>query len=219
MFNESWPWKRDLACAADRLESAQFGLSTSLYALELSADDEGDGYEAEAEVLYRLERDVMNGAFAVRRLIGMPSKVTKAVRETKAMVVRYPLREGFKTPDVLDALGDLDMYDMSRPAVVAVSANQLCNLFVHSLILRFAWTLKGMEFHNWWCLNENDPQKSILPNELAGWLVASDKSSTQHLTLAPLAELVRIMRVFAGDEVTYLTGVRDRNGRMHFKAT
>lgn len=219
MFNESWPWKRDLACAADRLERAQFGLSASLYALELSADDEGDGYEAETEVLYRIERDVMNGAFAVRRLIGMPSKVTKAVRETKATVVRYPLREGFKTPDVFDALGDLDMYDMSRPAVVAISANKLCNLFVHSLILRFAWTLKGMEFHNWWCLNENDPQKSILPNELAGWLVASDKSSAQHLTLAPLPELVRIMRVFAGDEVTCLTGVRDRNGRMHFKAT
>lgn len=26
MFNESWPWKRDLAVAADRLEQAQLGL-------------------------------------------------------------------------------------------------------------------------------------------------------------------------------------------------
>lgn len=75
-----------------------------------------------------------------------------------------------------------------------------------------------MEFHQWWCLEEQDPRTSTTPNELAGWLVASDKSSTQHLTLAPLPELVRLMRVFTEDEVTTLTVRRDRNGRRHFAA-
>lgn len=216
MFNESWPWKRDLADAADSLERARFDLSAQLdLALE---EQDGDGWEAETEALYRVERDLLTGAFAIRRLIGMPSKVTKAVRESKASVVRYPLKAGATIPDAFDALGDLDMYDMRKPTATVISANEMCNLFVHSLIFRFAWTLPGMEFHQWWCLEEQDPRTSTTPNELAGWLVASDKSSTQHLTLAPLPELVRLMRVFAEDEVTTLTVRRDRNGRRHFAA-
>ena len=31
------------------------------------------------EAVYQVERDVMSGAFAARRLIGMPSKVTKGL--------------------------------------------------------------------------------------------------------------------------------------------
>lgn len=37
-----------------------------------------------------------------------------------------------------------------HPSATVVAANEFCNLFVHSLILRFAWTLEGMPFSDWW---------------------------------------------------------------------
>lgn len=120
MFNESWPWKRDLAAAADRLEEARFGLGHRLG--EFGADD--DAYEQEAEAVYRVERDVMSGAFAARRLIGMPSKVTKGARATKAVVTRFPLCVDAKAPDIWDALGDLEMYDTHAPEDVTISATR-----------------------------------------------------------------------------------------------
>lgn len=218
MFNESWPWKRDLASAAERLDEARLGLTDTLDQ-EATSGDGLDLYNAETEALYRLERDVMSAAFAVRRLIGMTSKVTKATREAKATVIRYPLRPGAKAPDIWDALGDLEMYDMGAPADTVVTANEICNLFVHSLILRFAWALEGMPFSDWWAVDESDPRAELTPTELAGWLVASDTSSRQHLTLVPLSEFVRVTRVFASDEVTQLRSHRDRRGRMHFTAT
>ena len=161
----------------------------------------------------------MSAAFAIRRLIGMSSKVTKAAREARATVIRYPLRSGAKAPDIWDALGDLEMYEMGAPSDTVVTANEICNLFVHSLILRFAGTLEGMPFSDWWAADESDPRAKITPTELAGWIVASDRTSERHLTLVPLSEFVRVMRVFAIDEVTQLRSYRDRRGRMHFTAT
>ena len=111
------------------------------------------------------------------------------------------------------------MYDREAPAEVMVTANEVCNLFVHSLIMRFAWTLESMAFGDWWALDQSDPRVECIPDELAGWLVASDKSSTQHLTFVPLRELVRIMRVFAEDEVTVVINRRDSRGRMHSTAS
>lgn len=100
--------------AAERIDGARLGLSDTLDQ-EATSGDGLDLYDAETEALYRLERDVMSAAFAVRRLIGMPSKVTKATREAKATVIRYPLRPGAKAPDIWDALGDLEMYQMGAP--------------------------------------------------------------------------------------------------------
>ena len=81
MFNESWPWKRDLAMTADRLEQARLGIVHELDDLEGS----DDVYAQETETVYRIERDVMSGTFAVRRLIGMPSKVTKKLERRKQL--------------------------------------------------------------------------------------------------------------------------------------
>ena len=214
MFNESWPWKRDLAVAADRLEQARLGLAQRLAEL----GDGDDAYEQEAEAVYQVERDVMSGAFATRRLIGMPSKVTKGARATRAVVTRFPLRDGAKTPDVWDALGNLERYDTGAPERVTISANQLCNLFVHSLIFRLAWTLEGLSWPDYWAQSADDPRCEATPTVFAGVLVATDKSSTEHLTLVSIAELVRVFKVFANDEVTEVVIRRDRRGRVHVTA-
>lgn len=218
MFNESWPWKRDLASAAKRLEEARLGLPQALERLAALGIEAENAYEAETEALYDVERDVMSGAFAVRRLLGMPSKVTKITRETKATVSRFPLRPDAKAPDIGDALGDLAMYDMRTPEVAVITANELCNLFIHSMVFRFAWTLEGLAFVDWLALDERDPRIDMTATELAGWLVATDKSSARYLTLASLEEVVRVMRIFADDEVSLVMGRRDPKGRMHFTA-
>lgn len=214
MFLESWPWKRDLAAAADRLEQAQLGLAHRLG--ELGDGDDADEQEDEAE--YQVERDVMYGAFAVRRLVAMPSKVTKRVRTTKTVVTRFALRADAKAPDAWDALGDLEMFDTGTPERVTISANELCNLFIHSLIFRFAWTLEGLAWPDYWALSADDPRCGATPTKFAGLLVATDKSSTQHLTLVDVSELVRIFRVFANDEVSVVTVRRGRGGGMHVTA-
>lgn len=214
MFMESWPWKRDLGASADRLEEAGLGLARRL----AQFGDSGDAYEEEAEALYQVERDVMAGAFAARRLMGMPAKVTKRARATTARVTRFPLREGASTPDSFDVLGNLDMYEMATPRTATISANEMCNLFVHSLIFRLAWTLEGLSWEDYWLLPEDDPRCETEPMELAGLLVATDKSSSNHLAFVSLAELLRVLRAFANDEATQVEGRRDHKGRMHFTA-
>ena len=50
MFNESWPWKRDLASAAERIDGARLGLSDTLDQ-EATSGDGLDLYDAETEAL------------------------------------------------------------------------------------------------------------------------------------------------------------------------
>lgn len=215
MFSESWPWKRDLAKAADRLEEARFGLGVRLDAIP---EHEEEFEELAMEAVYQVERDAMTAAFAIRRLIGMPSKVTKKVRNSTAQLTRFPLREGFKTPDVWDALGEIEAYDLAAPQVAAVSVSEMCNLFVHSLIFKFVCTLKSLPWREYWLLPEDDPRLEENPTELAGFLIATDKSAGQRLSFVSLGELVRVSRVFAADNAVGVRFRRDRHGRMHASA-
>ena len=65
MFNKSWPWKRDLAAAADRLKQVWLVLATILDQVEASNVDEGDECDDETEALYLVEHDLMIVDFAV----------------------------------------------------------------------------------------------------------------------------------------------------------
>jgi len=134
-------------------------------------------------------------------------------------VVHLVLCTGARAPDICDALGDLEMYDLQAPVDAVVTANEVCDLFVHSFVLCFAWTLQGLSVSDWWSLDENDPRTEQSPSETVGWLIASDRSSTHHLTLVPLPEIVRVMRVFAGDAVAQLVEHRGSRGRMHYMAS
>ena len=214
MFNESWPWKRDLGEAAERLKVAAALPNLGVRDYDDPAFDDDD----EVEALYRVERDVMAGCFAVRRLIGMPSKVTKQARATKASVTQFPLLAGARVPDVFDVLGELDMYRIEASTPAVISANELCNLLVHSLIFRFAWTIEGLSWADYWALAEDDPRIDD-PTKLAGFLVATDKSSSQQMTLVDLHELVRIFRIFAQDDVKEVVFKRDLKGRRHVSAS
>lgn len=173
MFFESWPWRRDLALTTDRLEQARFGLGL---ALDSAHDSEGESEELEVEAVYQVERDAMNAAFAVRRLIGMPSKVTKAARKTQVKITRFPLEENASVLDLWDGLDAIDKYDLEAPQATTAPANEMCNLFVHSFIFWFAWTLETLNWRDYWLLPEGDPRCEEEPTELEGFLIATDKS-------------------------------------------
>lgn len=211
MFSESWPWKRDLA-AANRLEESRRGLDSRL---SLGDENGEESWENEMEAVYQVERDAMTAAFAIRRLTGMPSKVTREARQSKAQVTRFPLPEGVNTPDIWDALGTIDMYNFASPQVVRVSANELCNLFVHSFIFKFIWTLESLPWLDYWLLPGDDPRWEVEPTELAGFLIATDKSASQHVSFVSLGELVRVSRIFANDDPIGVKFRRDPRGRMH----
>lgn len=215
MFSESWPWKRDLGAAADRLSASRFGLSSKL---RLAKEDESDAWEIETEAVYAVERDAMTAAFAIRRLIGMPSKVTKSARGTMMKVVRFELNEGSKVPDIWDALGSIDVYNLGSPRSTTISANEMCNLFVHSFFFGFAWTLGSLPWFEYWLLPEDDVRCDQEPTELAGFLLTTDKSRGQHLSFVSVDELIRVSRVFANDNAVGVQFHRDKRGRMHATA-
>lgn len=200
MFNETWPWKRELRKIARSLERDRYGLAKKLSkAVE------------ESELLYFVERDVMFGCFAARRLLGMQSKVTKGIRKAKVAVTEYVKIEGTPPVDASTVYGELEMYDYENPKSVRISANAMCNLFVHSYVLRFVWTCSGIDWDQWYWHTEDNMDA----DELCGFLVASDEGVAQRLTFVPLEEIVHLFLSVADDEVVLLRMYRDRNGRMH----
>lgn len=220
MFNESGPWKRDLWLAAERLELAKFTLADRLDEAYSRTDEDDDSYyDPGTEILYKVERDLMFGAYAMRRLIGMPTKITQKTAAARIDIVDFPLKVEEKAPDFWDALGDADMYDFLSPAHLNLSVQKVCNYLVHSLFLRFAWTIPELTFPNFWSLPADAPLTKQDPRELAGWLVASDYSSARALTFVPLDEFVRVMRSFAEDDVILLKVWTDAEGTRHYEAT
>ena len=133
--------------------------------------------------------------------------------------MNFPLKEKSKAPDFWDGLGEADMYDFYTPTHLNVPVQKVCNYLVHSLFLRFAWTLPGIAFPKFWALPAGHDLSEQDPRELAGWLVASDFSSAKALTFVPLNEFVGAMKRFAEDDVTSLNIWTDAEGTRHFKAT
>lgn len=77
---------------------------------------ESDDHDPEVEAIYTIERDIMIGCFALRRLLGMPYKVTPEIRKKTASVMIYPIREGQQPPDAIDALDAYGFYNLDQPS-------------------------------------------------------------------------------------------------------
>lgn len=210
MFNESWPWKRELSECAGRLRAAA---DASHWEILDEADPE-DSYEAETEAIFEVERDVMVGAFALRRLLGMPYKVTKQIRKSTVHVTNYPLRADRSAPNLLDAISAIEWYDMTQPKKDRLTTVQMCNLFVHSHVLHFAWDLQGISVEKANLLEEGDP-RSDGPVFLGGFYVATDTSSKTHLTRVELHTVADSFEAMARDYVDTFSVKRDAKGRLH----
>lgn len=92
--------------------------------------------------------------------------------------------EGTKPPDAWDALGGFEIYVIRR--AFSSSTVWFC----------VAWTLPGHPFPEFCVLEEGGPRTECHPCELAGWLVASDRSSQKSLTFVSLDQFVHVTRLF-----------------------
>lgn len=172
-FSESWPWKRELDACADRLRKA------AQKTVDQNADSYGeDDWEVMSEEIFEVERDVMIGCFALRRLLEMPLKVTQDIRGLHVKVTAYPLLEEGAPPDVLEALNAFEFYDMKNPRTLQLHIPKMCNLFIHSHVLHFAWDLVGMTIQESYELEEDDPRIGG-PVELGGFYVSTDISGEE----------------------------------------
>lgn len=205
MFNESWPWKRELGLCAARLRKVAQEETHQNFDL---AEDE---WESETEEIFAIERDVMVGCFALRRLLGMPYKVTQEIRKRTVQVTVYPLREDRSVPDYLDAVYALDLYDFTKPASRQITTQQMCNLFIHSHVFHLAWDLTGMSIEETHALEENDPRLNG-PIQLGGFYVATDQSKDQLIRLE-LETLASSFEEMSLDELNRLRTRRDSRGK------
>lgn len=214
MFNDTWPWKRELAECAARLRGA---------AIETAQEDwprgVGDDWEVESEAIFAIERDVMVGSFALRRLLGMPYKVTQSVRKRTVQVTAFPLRSGRSAPDPMDALDAFDWYDLTQLTSHRITTQQMCNLFIHSHILHFAWDLKDVRSEAQAGLEEGDVRLEG-PVVLGGFFVATDTTSKTHLTRIDIDVLANSFQEMAEDDLVLLEVRSDSRGRRHlFRAS
>ncbi|MEX3529837.1 hypothetical protein [Corynebacterium xerosis] len=205
MFNESWPWKRELGICAARLRKVAQEETHQNFEL---AEDE---WESETEEIFAIERDVMVGCFALRRLLGMPYKVTQEIRKRTVQVTVYPLREDRSAPDYLDAVYAFDLYDFTKPTSRQITTQQMCNLFIHSHVFHLAWDLTGMSIEEARALEENDPRLNG-PIRLGGFYVTTDQSKDQLIRLE-LETLTSRFEEMSLDELNRLHARRDSRGK------
>lgn len=207
-FNESWPWKRELGACAERLRKvAQKEFEQDLW----SEDDSDDNWDVRTEEIFEVERDVMVGCFTLRRLLEMPFKVTQETRKRAVRVTNYPLREGHKPPSNLYMGDAFELYDLTKPEVAHIPTQKMCNLFIHSHVLHFAWDLIGLRLEEANTLQEGDPRIQG-PIRLGGFYVTTDIIKDKFVRV-DIETLIESFEEMFRDEVRTLRVQQDFRGK------
>ena len=150
MIDDSRPWREELFRTARRLRARK------------------DQTRWTERSHYLVERDVMVGAYAVRKLIDS-EKTSSLLSKRQVQVVSYPLvgrRLYALTNDQVDRA-----FDFANPSKHTLTVEVLCNQFVHSLV--FMLEMEG-------------------DAGLTGVLVASDSASKKwlhHVSIDAIADL------------------------------
>lgn len=142
---------------------------------------------------YLVERDVMIGAYAIRRL-SESHKVSDELRSKSVAVRRYDLSGD--PVDVWNRDEFYKHYHMSAPKDVDLSLDDLCNQVIHS------WT---------WMLSATESP----PHRFDGIFVSSDRARRQHLYFVSAANLIRLFRAVGADDIVEMVLRRDRDMVMH----
>ncbi|PWD52051.1 hypothetical protein C8046_16765 [Serinibacter arcticus] len=140
-----------------------------------------------------MERDVMVASFAMRKLLDAPGKISDEAQAERVQVVSHP--PAGQQPDFWSRHEFWEMFDLDQGDHERISVRELCNRVIHSVVFSF----NGSE----------EP-----PHRLDGIFVASDWSSRKSLTYIEVAELVRVLRIYAIDDIVYVAMQRDSDGRM-----
>lgn len=176
MISDSVPWKDELLRTADRLEARV-------------------GQRRWTErTSFLVERDVMLGAYAVRKLLDTPGKVSDEARGSAVSVQLHPLTRT-APPDFWSAYKFWEHYDVEGGRAALLPLRGLCNQVIHSLVFSLTAFENG--------------------EGLEGFFVPSDRQSRNALIFVPIPRLVDAFRTVGRDDVVHLVMSRDEAGVMH----
>lgn len=174
MIINSVVWKKELLHSADRLEKEK-------------SQRRWTDHSA-----FMVERDIMIGAYAVRKLMEAPGRLTDQVKALSPRVVSHRLIAP-TPPDWWAATDWWELYDMESPIERNVSLRFFCNLIVHSFVFAF----------------EGYPEDE----GLAGVFVNSEYESEKALFFISTDTFVKIFRAVGNDVVNAFDVRRDTKGR------
>lgn len=167
----SAPWKSELSDNASRLALASH-------------------QEWTEEAAFLVERDVMIGCYAIRKLLESPGKISDETRGTSWPVNIFPLKD--RAPDFWDAYDFFEYYDFEDSIPGSIGLEQLCNQVIHSRIFTT-------------CVAQDS-------GSVNGILVTSDKVSSKRIYHADLDVVIRAFRAVSNDDVVHLVMKRNADG-------
>lgn len=175
MIQESGPWRVELLDIARRLEKRK---------VQRRWTD---------RTAFLIERDVMMGAYAVRRLKESFKVSDDLARRTWSVEIHDPCGP---TPDVHNSHKFWELYDLEKSRKAQLSLASVCNQVIHSWIWGFA--AREDEFG------------------LEGIFISSDRQRRKCLYFLPLDTLVELFRSIGEEEIYSVEMKRDETGEMHF---
>ncbi|MEU4595619.1 hypothetical protein [Nocardia sp. NPDC023988] len=172
MIADSVPWKEELSRISERLEKR------------------AEQRRWSERTRFLVERDVMVGFYAVRKLFDTPGKISQECHDYRIGVIEYPARD--KGPDFWDAYNFSKFYDFEAGSDSSLTLRETCNQVIHSRVFAI--------------VHKEDSEG------FSGILVASDQKSKKKLFLISLEGIVGALREVFEDEVLAFGWYRDKEG-------
>ncbi|MEU2353671.1 hypothetical protein ABZ599_12010 [Streptomyces misionensis] len=175
MISDSIPWRVELLATAERLEKRK---SQRRWTERTS---------------FLIERDVMVGAYSVRRL----KESYKVSDELAARAFTVQLHElSGSVPDVHNSHKFWDLYDLGASSDAELSLSEVCNQIIHSWVWGFAAGEDG--------------------RGLGGIFVSSDRKRRKCLYFLTIDMLIDLFRSIGEEDIYHIDMRRDENGEMHY---
>lgn len=175
MIQDSVPWRVELLATAERLEKRKFQRRWT--------DRTG----------FLVERDVMVGAYSVRRLKESFKVSDDLLKRTWPVRIYEPC--GLPS-DVSNNHKFWDLYDLQKGRDAELSLTNICNQVIHSWVWGFAAGVGG--------------------SGLDGIFVSSDRKRKKCLYFLSVDMLVGLFRSIGEEEICHIEMKRDEAGEMKF---
>lgn len=174
MIYDSSPWKKELLRAANKLERSQ---RTKKWT---------------ERIAFIIEREVMLGAFAIRRL-NEARKISDRMARQSVPVRRHELTSN--PPDIWDAVEPWKQFDLTTSTSEELTLSKFCNQIIHS----WSWLVSGEE-----------------TGMFDGIYVTSDRDRTRYLYFIHVETLIGTFRRTGKDDIVEMKMKRNKKGERIF---
>ena len=172
MIDDSVPWKESLLRVADSLErrtrQRRWTERTS----------------------YLVERDVMNAAYAIRKL-NEARKISDGMAGERVNARRHALTG--RPVDIWNRDEFVEHYDMQHTQLVSLELTEFCNQVIHSWVFMLSAT-------------------ETPPHRFNGVYVSSDRARKKHVDFISTEALIRVIRDVGQDNIMSMRWQRDSSG-------